>query len=307
MHFKNFFLYAALLLSIAVFFLTSACNTNGGLSDDSTKEAKVEEGLMALDESNYAKAERLFSSLIKEYPSDNKIKGYYSSAAAGLAGLDTFNLMKTLDNLEDADKEDDTLELVGRTLTGKTDSEDPVIGKSDATLKKDNFEKALDALLQITGKTYEDFINPITIASKNIQSASLEDEDIKKLNDDELVQLGLIALNHGVIIIADIIMEDLNISQMILSEDGVKDLFKNSDLDLDNLTSYINDNNLLERLSFDIELINNSITAITRFLNITPGEDNDIKDQFEEFKNSINPDGDQEITASELEAYINKL
>jgi len=293
-----------ILVVITLLFLTG-CNSNEGLSDDSTKEAKTERALMSLDKNDYNEAASLFKELTDQYPNDNQLKGYYSSALAGQAGLDTFNLMKTIDSLNDNSSSNDTIELVGRTLTGKTTS-DPTLTGSDVSSKSSMFELAMDALLKISGTTYTGTVTTRSSTARAILANSGLDKN--KFNNDELVQLGLMAINHAILTMADIIFQDnKNLTKITLTETGIKEIYKDNPMDLTNITTYITENKLLYKLSIDIELIGYAIDAISSFMNQDNQGSNDIKDQFNEFKNKIDPNGDNDITQAELESYINSL
>ena len=303
---KKLFFCTITLSSVILFFLFFiGCNSNESLSDDSTKEAKTEKGLMALDDSDYSKAEKIFLDLMNGYPEDDKIKAYYSSSLAGLAGLDTFNLMETLDDLNDDSSREDTLEIVGRTITNQPGVNDPVIQSEDIDKKISYFEKALDALIKISGTSYSELISNKNITSKKPQAAVFPETALAKLNDDEKVQLGLISINHAVLLISDMVVENLSLTQITLTEAGIRNLYGSS-ADFSNIQTYISDNDLLEKLSLDIELIDYAVDSIVNLMG-SPQEDNDIKDQFEEFKNLLDMNQDLDITMNELEAYIDTL
>ena len=303
---KKLFFCTITLSSVILFFLFfTGCNSNESLSDDSTKEAKTEKGLMALDDSDYSKAEKIFLDLMNGYPEDDKIKAYYSSSLAGLAGLDTFNLMETLDDLNDDSSREDTLEIVGRTITNQPGENDPVIQSEDIDKKISYFEKALDALIKISGTSYSELISNKNITSKKPQAAVFPETALAKLNDDEKVQLGLISIHHAVLVISDMVVENLSLTQITLTEAGIRNLYGSS-ADFSNIQTYISDNDLLEKLSLDIELIDYAVDSIVNLMG-SPQEDNDIKDQFEEFKNLLDMNQDLDITMNELEAYIDTL
>ena len=54
-------------------------------------------------------------------------------------------------------------------------------------------------------------------------------------------------------------------------------------------------------LANDIGWIGESVNAL---IEMSGSADNDLAEDFEEFKNSLDPDGDGTITRLELEAYI---
>ena len=60
-----------------------------GLADDGSREARIEESRIALDQGDYSRALEILLILRDKYPDDQMILQYLSNAYAGLAGLDT--------------------------------------------------------------------------------------------------------------------------------------------------------------------------------------------------------------------------
>jgi|GEM_PF-3778202 hypothetical protein len=297
MNLKNYVVNFFIIITLSLFI--TGCNATEDIADDSSKEAEVERGLMALDKENYDSAAEIFESLKKKYPSDNSLKTYHSNALAGSAGLDTYRLMKTIDRLND-ENSDDSIEIAGRTLTGAEQGSDPVLTTEEIADKTDKFEKAMTSILEIAGTDYDSLTGSKAPASRSIQAVSLEDLDLSKFTDDELIQLGLMSFNHVVLVISDILTEVAGSDNIILTKDGFITLYNNNittaDIDI-----------LLSKLSLDMEFINNAVTAIENFLDIQAGETNDISEEFEKFRNELDQNNDKTITENELETYLNNL
>lgn len=308
------FLVILTFLTLAVIF--AGCNATESLSDDSTKEAEIERGLNALDSSNFTKAEEIFKKLTQKYPSDKTLAAYYSNALSGQAGLDTFKLMKTIDEMDQSNTKGDTIQLVGRTLTNTATTSDPVMTSQQTTEKKALFEKANDAILtNIISKSYDQLVQGKTTQNRKILSNAVSAADLSKLNYDERVQLGLIAINHAILVISQIVSDDASLDQLTFTKLKFKETYNmNAPLDANDYSA------LLKQLSLDIELTEISIEAIETYLN---EKDNDIAEEFKIFKSEIdngnvNPgeedndasDGtadDNIITLKELEHYLENL
>jgi hypothetical protein len=312
MKIKNLHFFFILGILSIFLFISSGCNLTEDISDDSSKEAELERGLNALDESNYEEARKIFEGLKNKYPSDNSFKAYYSNSLAGLAGLDTYNLMKAIDDLDKKGETGDTIGIVGRTLTGASSDETPSMTENEIVSKKEAFENAINALLEIAQKDYDTLAEAKTPgktpSSRTILSTSINSEDLAKLTNDELVQLGLMALNHGILIIGDMIIIDAPESEISFSKNSFKTMYNaNKPFDTEDISKK------LKKLSLDIELINNAIYAINNYLNSGSDEENDISEEFELFKTDLdNGQGgaialDNYIAETELEYYLLNL
>ncbi|TWI75397.1 hypothetical protein LZ24_00849 [Desulfobotulus alkaliphilus] len=322
----------SLAIGIFLFFsassiLLSGCNATEGLSDDNSKEARIEKGLMALDRGNYAEAEKVFENLVQSHPTDQQIRSYHASAIAGGAGMDVFNFMETLDYLDKKGTDNnDTIELIGRTLTRS--SGQPKITKNEIGRKILSFEKAMNTLLELTGNNYLTWINAgtnikamqsKTYASntqKNPASPTLLLADaFIKLNDDQKIQIGLIALNHAVLVIGDIIMEDLTLDSLILTEKEIRDLYAHQSyqVNFSHIVDFLKEDKILEKLSFDIAIANQTVEAILRMMNIGEQQNHQIKDAFNTFMEALDngrgggTKGDGFIERGELEYYLSNL
>lgn len=262
-----------LCLCFAIFALTG-CEGNmfEGFADDSSYEARLEEAMIALDDGDYAKAKSILTELNADYPNRPTILQYLSNASAGLAGIDTFNLLETIEQIND-NPNAGSIDMIGQML-GDTDG---VLTVDEIKEKIDNINDAISTLGAIDDPT-----------------------------DDQIVQLGLLSLNRAVLTIGDVIADDRRIQTVTLTENGISNLYPgNTTPDFsDNLVDD-QGNNRLDTLTIDIQNINNSIDSIT---NIS-GEDseNDLSENFGDFSDEIDTDGVYGISTEDLEKFINDL
>jgi hypothetical protein len=262
-----------LCLCFAIFALTG-CEGNmfEGLADDSSYEARLEEAMIALDDGDYAKARSILTELNADYPNRPTILQYLSNASAGLAGIDTFNLLETIEQIND-NPNAGSIDMIGQIL-GDTDG---VLTADEIKEKIDNINDAISALGAIDDPT-----------------------------DDQIVQLGLLSLNRSVLTIGDVIADDQGIQAVTLTENGISNLYPgNTTPDFsDNLVDD-QGNNRLDTLTIDNQNINNSIDSITRI----SGKDseNDLSENFGDFSDEIDTDGVDGISIEDLENFINDL
>jgi len=302
MNFKNYILNFFIVIALSLPII--GCNSTEDIADDSSKEEEVEKGLMALDKRNYKSAEDIFENLKKKYSTDNTLKTYYSNALAGAAGLDTFRLMESIDDMDDKNS-DDSIEIVGRTLTGAESGDVPSIDKEQLTQKITNFEKAINSILEIIDSSYDEKLEVHRDALRSVQGISISKEEIAELTDDELVQLGLMGLNHSILIISDILLEYANTEEIVLTQAGFDDL-SNKQISINDINSIDDIESKLTKLSLNIEIIESAVDAIVAFLNLDQNESNDIKDEFDDFKKDLDKDGNGTVSTEELQHYINK-
>lgn len=243
----------------------------GCLEDDSSYEARIEEARIALDNRDYARARSILLELRAEYGNDPLVLQYLSNACAGLVGIDTFRLLEVIDDLIDMEQE------------GRIDMVGLVLGGTGGVLESDEIDEMIELL--------ED----CTIA---------ELLNIAELTDDQIVQLGLASLFKAALIIADIVIDDLGIVDITLTEEGLNTLYgPQSPPDFDDIDIA----GRLDSLSEDIVRIDNSIDAILVMANLTTAEQNDLAEGFEEFMNDIDPDINGVVTQQELENYLINL
>jgi len=262
--------FCGLLFLFFVIFALTGCDGNvfEGFSDDDSYEARIDEAQIALDDADYSRALSILLALRADFPNKSEVLRYLSNAYAGLAGLDTFNLLKTIDQLEEQNDEGD-IDMVGLVLGGA----DGILTSTEIDNKLTNFENAINALEGISAPTA-----------------------------DEKVQLGLLSLNHAALTIADIIDDDNPLSDSVtLTEEGIRGLYDGGtpDFTAEATTERLNS------LSDDIVRIDESVDAIAT---ITGADtDNDLSESADEFQNDIDPDGDESITQQELQNYVGTL
>ena len=180
-------------LCLAGFLISCDGNLFEDISDDDSYEARLEEGLMALDDEDYDKAVDLFLDLREDYSSKEEVCVYLSNAYAGLTGIDTFNLLETIDELEETDDEG-SIDMIG-LLLGDARGE---IDADQVDAKSDLLSKAKTAI----------------------------EDCIDTPNSDERVQEGLLALGDAALFIADLVMRDQGTDTVELTEDGLDDLYE---------------------------------------------------------------------------------
>ncbi len=259
-----------LLFLFFVIFTLTGCDDSAfeSIADDDSYEARIEEARIAIDDANYAGARDLLLALNADFPNTAEVLRLLANAYAGLAGLDTFNLLETIDLLDDQNNEGD-IDMIGLVLG----SADGVLTATEITNKLANFANAINALASISSPT-----------------------------DDERVQLGIMSLNHAALTIADIIIEDTGNTEVTLTDEGLDTLYPagttpefSTEATSERLTS----------ISQDIVTISDSVAAIDR---VTGADvNNDISESLEGFQNDVDPDGDESVTQSELESYIANL
>jgi len=260
------------LLSVCfVIMAITSCEENSleWLADDSSYEARIEEARIAIDDREYARARDLLLQLKAEYPGDPLILQYLSNAYAGLIGLDTFNLLTTIDQLIEAGN------------TGNIDMVGTVLGDVSGIILADGIDSTL----------------------ANLESAINALEEISNPTDDQTVQLGLLSLNHAAMTIADIVAENTNATEVTLTEDGLSATYGGTAPDLSNEAT----TERLDTLSNDMDNIGNAVDSIANITGIGAGQENDLSESFDEFTQDVDPDGDESITQSELQDYLGSL
>jgi len=242
-----------------------------GFADDSSYEARLEEAMIALDDQDYARAKSILKDLNADYPNDPTILQYLSNASAGLAGIDTLNLLETIEAIND-DPDAGSIDMIGQML-GDADG---VITANEITEDLDSINDAIDAL------------ESIPVADRT---------------DDQTVQLGLLSLNRAVLTIADIIAEDTGEQTITLTEAGIGALYPGTTVP--DFTDELTGNDRLTTLSTDTQ----NIAGSTETINTISGQDsqNDLSENFGDFSDEIDTDGVDGISIEDLENFINGL
>lgn len=254
-----------MLTCIAMALVLTNCDENffEVASDDNSYEARLEEGIMALDDENYDKAIEIFEELRADYPDKMEICEYLSNAYSGFIGVDTFSLLEIIDELEEND-DAGNIEMVGLVLGGASGD----LTAAEVAAKREYLIMAIDGFIDC-----------------------IPDPD-----NDQKVQVGLMAMFDAGLIIADIIIDDLGLDNIVLTEAGLKSLYQDeppefSDVVL--LTDY------LRELNLRLALVQESVAALDAM-----SEENDLSESFGEFLSELGYDDVDGVTESDLEAYI---
>jgi hypothetical protein len=240
-------------------------------ANDDTSNAKLESARMALDRSHYQQALAILTTLNPDNP---LVRQYLSNAYAGLAGVDSFNLLETIEDLN-KDNNVGGITLVG-VMHGATENPLP---KAAIEAKQTFLTSAVDTM-----------------------APSVEFEFLRSLTPDQRTQLGLLGLNQAIFILSEIIMDDMDLIEVILSEHRLKELYGGRMVRFQPIT--LEKNNRLQNLSRAIFLIYESVDALAEILETRKS---DLAESFQEFISAIDSDGDRFITQEELENYINSL
>jgi hypothetical protein len=251
------------VLSAALF----GCGGNAfeGISDDDSFEARLETARMNIDDEEYRAAINILSDLKEEQPDNEEVTGYLSNANAGLAGLNTFDLLEVIDDLDEAGNSG-SIDMVGLVL-GDSDG---LLMAGEVPDKLDNLTEAIDQLNTIEDPT-----------------------------DDQIVQMGLLSVSRIGMTLAKIISSDTGHASLELTEEGIrseydtKPEFEDGDVgdeDLENLTN-------------DIQNVGEAVAVMTE----SYSSDNDLNEDFLEFKNDLDQNDDDAIDIQEIENYIESL
>jgi len=255
-----------LLMILFSLFIFSGCGDNvfEDVSDDKSFEAKIEEAKIAIDDEDYAEARDNLLKLKEDHPTNNEVLKYLSDAYAGLAGIDTFSLLEIIDEL-DENGNSGSIDMIGLVLG--------------------------DAQGNITSEEVSESLLNLNAALENLQL-------ITNPEDDQIIQMGILGMSHMTLTVAEVVMDDLGINEVELTEDGLSDLYPDAQqADFSDITVPV------ESLSNDLELINGAIVE----LNDISDSDNDLAEDFEEFEEDIDSDGDGTISVGNLEDFINNF
>lgn len=242
--------------------LFTGCGENAleGISDDDSYEANLEEARIALDHEQYQYA----ANLLEGMPRTAAVLEYLSNAYSGLAGLDTFNLLTTIDRLND-EGNDNGIDLIGQVLGDSNGN----LTAAEVDEKLENFNRAIEAM-----------------------------EDIGNLNDDQTVQRGLLGMARATLTIADVIIaDDPNQDQITLKEENLESEYDNGGADFSDVAGI---DDALATLSEDIQSIDEAINAIDR----TQDGTNDLRKDFSDFQGKLDGNCDNEVSLEELENYV---
>lgn len=240
-------------------------NAFDGISDDDSFEARFEAARMHIDDEQYQEAIAILDDLKEEQPDNDEVTKYLSNAYAGLAGLDTFELLEVIDDLDEAGNSGG-IDMVGLVLGDSAG----LIMAGEVQDKLDNLTEAIDQLNTIEDPT-----------------------------DDHIVQLGLLGVSRIGLTLSKIIFSDTGNASLTLTEAGIR-------LEYDTKPEFedgdVSDEDL-ENLTDDIHYVGQAVAIMTE----SYSEDNDLNEDFLEFKDDFDQNDDDTIDIQELENYIDSL
>lgn len=240
-----------------------------GCDDGDSYDARLEEARMALDDGNYALARSILDSL----PQTEEVMQYKSNAVAGGIGIDTFNIISTLEDLDEQGDEG-SIDMVGRVIAG----DDGELTEDEIEEKLADADEAIDLFLQIAALRKDE-------ATKSI-------DDIPYLTDDQKMQLGLLGITRTVLNLARMICRELGGLPVTMTEQWVRDN-RGDFLPVDPTQDEI------DAIEDDLLFIAAAIDAFA--------DTNDMKDDFEEFQSELDADQNGQITAQELNDYLGDM
>ncbi len=249
---------------ILFFFVTIILSVMTGCDDKDSSDAKLFQAKQALDNGQWKEAQRILLSLSQS----DEVLQYLSNAYAGEAGINTFDILTTIDELEG--EESGSIDMIGKLIGDEND----VLTVDAITEKLATINKAIDSLNQID-----------------------------ELNDDQKVQLGLASITRTTLITADLIAKQTGEPEVTMTEEWITGYRNDNDglvIDQDTWTS----DSYAEMLNDDITNVDNAASAMSG--------DNDIKEDFEDFKEKIDngtggTSDDDSISLGELNNYIAEM
>ena len=189
---KRLFISAIILL---ILLLLNACSKDSmfqGISQDSNREAKVEQASMDLDNENYDAVISELSALYTTTTLDPKVAHLLASAYMGKAGLDT-TLFVAYSGVTD---------LASTTTSSGT----VLFDKVASLLSPPNITIAQNGGKTIDGKLAPDYLNYISDAQRILES--LNKKGIA--TDDDRIQLGMASTAHFILHIGNNTANSLN-------------------------------------------------------------------------------------------------
>jgi len=253
-------------LIIGLFMFLAAVSMTGCDNGDSY-EAKLENARIALDDGNYD----LAKSILETLPGTADVMEYMSNAiAGGDLNLDTLNIISTL---EDLDEEGNT---------GSIDMIGTIIGDEDN---------------QLTCEEITDKIQSATQAIELFKAiADLSGGGVQDLSDNQKTQLGLLSLTRIVLTLAHRICLKTE-GPVTMTEAWIQE-------NRAEFTPVITEEeSTSEGVVADLARINEDILFIGYTIDVF-ADSNDMKDDFQEFKDELDGDLNGVVTYVELNVYI---
>lgn len=294
---KNVSFFLMMFFSITVIFtLTTSCE------NESSTDAKIFDAREALNDSDWEKARKILLTLD---PNDEVLQ-YLSNAYAGEVGINTFDLITTINELDEEGKSG-SIDMIGKLIG----DEDDFLSYKSLTNKLTIINNAIESINKITELPG---VKP-DVKRDVKRDVKLNFKLNVKLDDDQTVQLGLASITRIVIIIAKLIYEQTGSTEIQMTEEWITDDKNKEDFYPISYDSW-NSSEILDSegepihystmLMEDIENVGNAVSVMS--------DGNDIQDDFNAFKleidNGFGDDstaGDDEITLKELNHYIDKM
>lgn len=270
----RFFLLVFICIALTLSILTSC-------DDEDSTEAKLFDAEQALDDGNWEEALAILQSM----GTSEEVLQYISNAYAGQVGINTFDLLNTIDELDGENNgtdESGSIDMIGKLIGAEND----VLTCSTITGKLGTITDAIYNMTQIT-----DLLG-IT------------------LDDDQKVQLGLASLTRTVLIIAKLICLDSGEAQITMTEAWIKNYWDtHPGFEISGATWTTVDAELGESYQ---DMLNNDIQNVAAAVDAM-SDGNDIKDDFDQFMSDIdNGQGggtanDDIISIGELNYYLSEM
>lgn len=256
-------------LIIGLFMFLAAVSMTGCDNGDSY-EAKLEDARIALDDGNYT----LAKSILETLPETAMVLEYMSNAiAGGDLNLDTLKIISTLEDLDDEGNVG-SIDMIGR-----------IIGDENSQL------------------TCEEIVAKIQSATEAIEMfkaiADLNGGGVQNLSDNQKMQLGLLSITRVVLTLAHRICIKTG-GPVTMTEAWIQ-------ANRADFTPVITDEEAAsEEVAEDLARINEDILFIGYTIDVF-ADSNDMKDDFEEFKDELDSNMDDNVSYVELNTYIAQI
>ena len=194
-------------------------------------------------------------SLRSDYPNKEEICVYLSNAYAGLTGIDTFNLLETISDLDDTDDEG-SIDMIGLLL-----------GDAEGVINQPAVDSKMDLL---------------ALAQAAIDTC------IDSPGTDERVQVGLLGLGDAALIIANLVLADLDLDP-VRADRGRSRVPCMTAFPISTSTT-TSPTKILRGLTTAWIDIADAVDALEEMLGAD--EENDLSESFNEFLMDLDPAGD---------------
>lgn len=251
------------MVVLCVFFLTAL---TVGCDDDSSYDSKLEEARIAIDDAKYGLAIEILKGM-----DGAEVLEVLACAHAGLAGIDTFEILSEVGN--DGSSGDGSIDLIGKMLgTGDTDT----LTLAAIKTKLDEIDSAKDLLLESAGG------------------------DAANLDEDGKVKLAIYGLTDVILVMGKVISTTQGDGDVILTEaaiDGLDGTFVEADItDLSDADGV----DYIAQINEDLDAVEAGVAVLC-----DGAETNDLSDEFAAFLDKIDSSDDGYISAAEFVGYLN--